>query len=348
MLEGAVIFSDAIAVTCYRPKRAAQFERGWQLSHKAHNKLMHIMHGNGSRSQTDFVAPCDASGIARAVLHELCLFVDVLITNGTLKSWMAQANGPSTAMNAVAHLARMVSTRQRKRSLNAAAAFKSVLEDSLKKLYEATPPAEVDQAVHFLTLLWTSNSPPFYYLLTYASRHGLEKHFEATFFHLRWALQRTKAPTVLAAEGVCSLIKGAPPLPPGGAFVWRGLPDESLLTPFKEDVKAGRLTAFSLLPTVAQLFGEVLVCVAVSAADLACFAHLVTTLTQHEQEVLLYCPCELIDEPKLASSWTSRCFHLRRLDEGGEAAAAEAAAAEAAEAAEVGRRRGTSGRRARA
>ena len=285
------------------------------------------------RAQAHFVPAGDVAGIAEAVLDELCRFADFLVADGTVKSWMA-----ATAVKGQASLAHMITTRQRKNSCDAADAFKHVLKRSIELLCGAasrTVAHGADLRLHFLTCFWTSNSPPFYCLLTHASRNGLEARVECTLTYVRWALARIKAPTVGEAERVCEGIAGAPSQPPGGALLYRGLPDESLLTRCKEDIEAGRLTSFSLSPTVAQEFGELLVCVAVSEADLACFAHLRTTgtlLTEWEEEALLFQPCELVDEPTLqqsVSQWTTKCYRLRRLDVGGEAAAAVAAEAAA-------------------
>ena len=289
---------------------------------------MHALHGNGTT----------LGSVHDAVRDELGAYVDELGASGTLEDWL---NDDATVRpQAQQSIGLIVRPRQRKsQGCTPADALKSLLVQKLEQLAQTARVAEgtdLDLAVvHFLTLLWTTNLPPFYYLLTWASRQGLKPRLERTFHYLHWALQQIEAPTVLAATRACRDVACAPLPPPGGALlVWRGLPDESLLTGFKDDVRAGCLTAFSLSPSVARLFGNVLVCVEVSEADFSCFAHLVTVNMAHEAEALLHRPCELTaldDDPLVMQSrhsWTNWCYRLRRLDEGGAAGAAGAAAAD--------------------
>ena len=90
-------------------------------------------------------------------------------------------------------LALIVRPRQSKSpGCTPADALKSLLVQKLEQIAQTARAAEgtdLDLAVvHFLTLLWTTNLPPFYYLLTWASRQGLKARLERTFFYLHWAL----------------------------------------------------------------------------------------------------------------------------------------------------------------
>ena len=79
----------------------------------------------------------------------------------------------------------------------------------------------------------------------------------ATHRALLGVLRQLSGPTARAVEQVATRVQGVPRAPDGSMFLYRGLPSRDLLVPFVEDVRAGRLTAFSLSPISARTFGHV-------------------------------------------------------------------------------------------
>ena len=218
---------------------------------------MHALHGNGTTLES----------VHGAVRVELSAYVEHLDVSGILEEWLKDG----ATVKAQTDLAMQVQQRQQKSPGGTqAGVVEYLLVKKLEQLAKTAREAEVDAnqaVVHFITLLWKTNLPPFYYLLTWASRHShVKAHLEQTFVYLHWAMRQIEAPTVLAAERACRDVADAPRQPAGGGalLLWRGLTDETLLTGFKDDVRAGCPTAFSMSPA----FGDVLVCVEVSMGSL--------------------------------------------------------------------------------
>ena len=293
----------------------------WHVSHREHNRLMHALHGNGTPArglELDGGLELDAlHGVVVGEFHDLVAGFEA---QGQLDAWLVDN---ALASRPVRDLWLSVSMRAQKRNLPHKAALKAVVADQLQALAkearkQAGKEKDTDEAKRFLVLVWTCNIPPFYFFLTQAGRvPWLQARVRATHQALLGVLRELGGPSALAVKQVANSVQGGPRAPDGSMYLYRGLPSRALLGPFVEDVRAGRLTAFSLSPSLARTFGPVVFCVVVRAADVDCFAHLVTKTHGHEAEALLYTPCALANaSPQLVEAlgaWADECFELSSL-----------------------------------
>ena len=281
------------------PSFAREWHATWQLSHKAHNKLMHIMHGNGSTAEKPVVT----------VQRELGNLLGELERNGQVQQWSELHSSAQLAQP----LRQLWADVQVCRAQMASASSSEATETAALRLLVTQALAELAGRadVKFFSALWTASRPPFHFFLTHAWRNALGHVVQATCHKLSEALAQIDPPSVTAANRALSAMTDGPTSPPDDAiFVWRGMESVLQLERFRQEVQSGGCPiAFSLSPDGARSFGKVVVRVLVPERMISCFAKLPKAHAHEAAVVLLHRPCSLLDATD-SSPWANRCYRL--------------------------------------